>query len=78
MCLEVGPQLAHDTAGTIKEAVELHRRGDRKNLMIKVPATAAGIPAIEQLIGYGICRQVHLDVRAGDLRRGCRCLPARA
>lgn len=60
VCLEVGPQLARDTEGTIKEAVELHRRVDRKNLMIKVPATPEGIPAIERLIGDGICVNVTL------------------
>lgn len=52
--LEVSPTLAHDTQGTIDEAVALWQRVDRPNLMIKVPATVAGIPAIEQLIAQGI------------------------
>ncbi len=52
--LEVNPNLAHDTTGTVKEAVELWRRVNRPNLMIKVPATIEGIPAIRQLIGKGI------------------------
>lgn len=52
--LEVSPDLAHDTQGTIKEARELHRRVNRPNLMIKVPATKAGLPAIEALIADGI------------------------
>jgi transaldolase / glucose-6-phosphate isomerase len=52
--LEVSPHLAHDTAGTIGEAKRLHAAVDRPNLMIKVPATPAGIPAIEQLIAAGI------------------------
>jgi len=52
--LEVSPHLAHDTAGTVAEARRLWRVVDRENLMIKVPATAAGIPAIEELIGNGI------------------------
>lgn len=60
VCLEVGPQLAHDTDGTINEAIELHERVNRKNLMIKVPATPAGIPAIEALISCGICVNVTL------------------
>jgi len=60
VCLEVGPQLAHDTDGTIKEARELHERVSRKNLMIKVPATPEGIPVIEQLIADGICVNVTL------------------
>ncbi|MDQ3322527.1 MAG: transaldolase [Acidobacteriota bacterium] len=60
VCLEVSPDLAHDTAGTIKEAVELHERVNRKNLMIKVPATPAGIPVIEELINRGVCVNVTL------------------
>lgn len=52
--LEVSPTLAHDTEGTIAEAQSLWEAVDRPNLMIKVPATAAGIPAIESLIGSGI------------------------
>ncbi len=52
--LEVNPNLAHDTTGTVKEAVELWRKVNRPNLMIKVPATIEGIPAIRQLIGKGI------------------------
>jgi len=52
--LEVNPNLAHDTTGTVKEAVELWRRVNRPNLMVKVPATIEGVPAIRQLIGEGI------------------------
>jgi transaldolase len=52
--LEVSPHLAQDTTGTVAEARRLWRLVDRANLMIKVPATAAGIPAIEELIGSGI------------------------
>ncbi|MBX3161844.1 MAG: bifunctional transaldolase/phosoglucose isomerase [Deltaproteobacteria bacterium] len=52
--LEVSPLLAHDTARTIDEARRLWRRVDRENLMVKVPATPAGIPAIRQLISEGI------------------------
>ncbi|HWQ37863.1 MAG TPA: transaldolase [Burkholderiales bacterium] len=52
--LEVSPKLAHDTAGTIAEAHRLWSAVDRPNLMIKVPATAAGIPAIERLIADGL------------------------
>ncbi len=51
--LEVSPRLADDTAGTIAEAHRLWELVDRPNLMIKVPATAAGIPAIEELIASG-------------------------
>lgn len=52
--LEVSPYLAHDTEETIAEAHRLWDLVARPNLMIKVPATAAGIPAIEELIAAGI------------------------
>jgi transaldolase/glucose-6-phosphate isomerase len=52
--LEVSPDLAHETEGTIAEARRLWAALDRPNVMIKVPATAEGIPAIETLIGEGI------------------------
>jgi len=52
--LEVSPHLAHDTQGTIEEALRLAGEVGRPNLMIKVPGTAAGIPAIEHLIGEGL------------------------
>jgi transaldolase len=52
--LEVNPHLARDTEGTIAEARRLFATLDRPNVMIKVPATSAGIPAIETLIGEGI------------------------
>lgn len=52
--LEVSPNLASDTSGTVREATRLAAQVDRENLMIKVPGTAAGMPAIEQLIGDGI------------------------
>lgn len=52
--LEVSPYLAHDTEGTIEEARRLWKWVDRKNLMIKVPATKEGIPAIRTLISEGL------------------------
>ncbi len=52
--LEVSPHLAHDTEGTLEEARRLWDAVDRPNLMIKVPATDEGIPAIEQLLSEGI------------------------
>jgi len=52
--LEVSPQLARDTAGTIVEARKLWVAVNRPNLFIKVPATREGLPAIQQLIGEGI------------------------
>ncbi len=52
--LEVSPLLARDTQGTIDEAQRLFSTVDRPNLMIKIPATPQGIPAIEAAIGSGI------------------------
>lgn len=52
--LEVNPNLAHNTEGTIEEARRLFAQIERPNIMIKVPATEAGIPAIATLIGEGI------------------------
>ncbi len=52
--LECSPLLANDTSGTIEEARRLWRLVDRKNVMIKIPGTEAGIPAIEQCIYEGI------------------------
>ncbi len=52
--LEVNPHLAHDTDGTVGEARRLFERLARPNVFIKVPATPAGIPAIETLIAEGI------------------------
>ncbi|HOO45114.1 MAG TPA: bifunctional transaldolase/phosoglucose isomerase, partial [Deltaproteobacteria bacterium] len=52
--LEVSPELAYDSGRTISEARRLFRTIDRPNVMIKVPATSQGIPAIETLIGEGI------------------------
>ena len=52
--LEVSPLLAHDTARTVEEARRLWKTVNRANLMVKVPATREGIPAIRQLISEGI------------------------
>ncbi len=52
--LEVSPLLAHDTKSTIAEAKELHARAQRPNLLIKIPGTKEGLPAIEEAIFAGI------------------------
>jgi transaldolase len=52
--LEVSPRLANDTNSTIKQAVELWRKLDRENVMIKIPATTEGIPAIRKAISEGL------------------------
>ena len=58
--LEVSPTLAHNTAGTIDEARRLWKEVDRPNLLVKVPGTAEGVLAIEQLISEGISVNVTL------------------
>jgi transaldolase / glucose-6-phosphate isomerase len=52
--LEVSPLLANDTKATIEEGKKLFARLNRENVMIKVPATPAGLPAIEELIAHGL------------------------
>lgn len=52
--LEVSPYLANDTAGTVAQAKKLWETVNRPNLMIKIPATLAGIPAVRQVIAAGI------------------------
>jgi transaldolase len=58
--IEVDPRLAHDTEGTIAAGTELWAIIDRPNLMIKVPATVEGLPAITALISAGISVNVTL------------------
>jgi transaldolase/glucose-6-phosphate isomerase len=81
--LEVSPALAHDTKRTIAQARRLFDTLDRPNVMIKVPATPAGIPAIETLIGEGINVNVtlmfsldHYDAVAGAYIAGLEKLAA--
>ena len=52
--LEVSPRIAYDPESTIRAAVDLHEKADRPNLFIKIPATAEGIPAIEEAIFAGV------------------------
>lgn len=58
--LEVDPRLANDTAGTISQAKELWEKVNQPNLMIKIPATDAGLPAITEIIASGISVNVTL------------------
>src|SRR5215213_2227674 len=52
--LEVDPNLAHDTQGTIDEAKRLSKLVDKPNLFVKIPATKEGLPAIEEAVASGI------------------------
>ncbi len=83
--VEVSPRLARDTAGTISEAKRLWKAVGRPNLMIKVPATREGIPAIEALTADGInvnitlmFSQAHYEAVARAYIRGLeRCADPR-
>lgn len=54
VCIELSPKLAHDSLGSIQEARRIWKEINRPNIIIKVPATAEGIPVIETLISEGI------------------------
>ena len=58
--IEVEPGLAHDAAGTVAQAKELYAKVNRENVMIKIPATKAGLAAITEVIGSGISVNVTL------------------
>jgi len=66
--LEVSPFLARDTQATVAEAKRLFGRVGRPNLMIKVPATAEGLPAITELIGAGVNVNVTLIFSVDNYR----------
>ena len=51
--IEVSPGLAHDTAGTIASARQLHERINEPNVLVKIPATREGLEAIEAMIAEG-------------------------
>jgi transaldolase len=58
--IEVSPELAHDTEGTIAQAQQLYDSVARENVLIKIPATVAGLPAITETIARGISVNVTL------------------
>jgi len=58
--IEVSPDLAHDTEGTVEQAKKLWAKVDRPNLLVKIPATKAGLPAITEAIAAGISGNVTL------------------
>ena len=58
--IEVSPILAYNTEGTINEARRLNRKVNRPNVMIKIPATQEGLPAIKQMISEGVCINITL------------------
>lgn len=58
--IEVEPTIAHDTDATVAQAIELHDLVDRENVLIKIPATKAGLPAITDTIAAGVSVNVTL------------------
>ena len=66
--LEVSPLLAHDTDGTIDTAKSLHAKAARRNLFIKIPGTAEGLPAITECIASGVPVNVTLLFSADQYR----------
>lgn len=66
--LEVSPLLAHQTAPTIAAAKELHARAGRKNLLIKIPGTPEGLPAITDCVASGVPINVTLLFSADHYR----------
>ena len=81
--LEVSPALAHDAEGTVAAGLRLKAAVDRPNLLIKVPATPAGLVAIERLVGHGVSVNVtlmfslaHVDAVAAAYVRGLEQLQA--
>ena len=78
--LEVSPLLAHDTASTLTAAKTLHARAGRPNLLIKIPGTKEGLPAIEEAVFAGIPINVtllfssaHYLAAADAFMRGIEC-----
>ncbi len=66
--LEVSPRLAYDTGTTVKVAKSLHERAARSNLLIKIPGTKEGLPAIEESIAAGVPINVTLLFSADQYR----------
>jgi transaldolase len=66
--IEVAPELAHDTDGTIAAVRQLHQRIDQPNLLVKIPATPEGIPAIEAMTAEG--RSINITLIFSLLRYG--------
>src|SRR5205085_7606133 len=74
--LECAPSVANDTQATVNQTADLWKRVDRPNLMVKIPATDAGVPAIEESIARGINRsEEHTSELQSQSNLVCRLLP---
>jgi len=75
--LEVSPALAHDTEGTAALARSLHRDLNLPNLMVKIPATLEGLPAIQQIISEGrninVTVSAHCTANTKKKKKNCHC-----
>ena len=78
MSIEVDPRLAHDTARTVEEAKALAAAVDRPNVLIKIPATVEGLPAITEVIAERHHGQRDADLRPRPLPRRDERVPRRA
>ncbi len=58
--LEVDPTLAHETEATLEQAIALHEQVERPNVLVKIPATRAGLPAVEESIARGVSINITL------------------
>ncbi len=76
--IEVSPDLAYDTGKTVAEAKRLFSTLGKKNILVKVPATPQGVPAIEQLIMEGVNVNVTLLFSVGRYEEVAGSLPPRA
>ena len=76
--LEVDPRLAHDTAGTVAQALDLWKAVDRPNLLVKIPATEAGPAGDHPGAVRGRLGERHADLLGGALPAGHGRLPGRA
>ena len=76
--IEVAPEIAHDTAASVTAARALHERIAKPNLLVKIPATAAGVPGHPGHDLRGPQHQHHPDLLPGAVRRGHRGVPGRS
>ena len=75
--MKMSPLLAHNTVGILAAARNFHARGKRPNILIQIPGTSEGLPAVEEAIFAGVPVNVTLLFSPRAISGGCRRLPAR-